>query len=199
LRVSSVDALLNLLSLMQNYDLGHEMVLRLLLPAPVRVDSLVNLLHDVVAQEREEGEEEPEPTLAVEPALERPDEGTEAMRTRSSLVSIDKAYTGTTPRTVKLLGKRYEVRTWKEAALRVFEVLRVRNQERFEEVAVTAVGRTRPYITRNRDLLRMPERIPHTELYFETNLSSNWIVRLCTTLVLGMGHSRSDIEFRIAD
>lgn len=54
LRVISVDALLNLLELKQEYDLDHQTILSLLLPAPIRVDPLVNLIFDVVSQEKRE-------------------------------------------------------------------------------------------------------------------------------------------------
>lgn len=52
LRVMSVDALLNLLELQQEYELDHETVLPLLFPPPVRVDTLVNLIFDIASQER---------------------------------------------------------------------------------------------------------------------------------------------------
>lgn len=54
LRVMSVDALVNLLELKQEYDLEHNSILRLLLPAPVRVDAVVNLIFDITSQERRE-------------------------------------------------------------------------------------------------------------------------------------------------
>jgi len=73
LRVMSVDALCNLLELKQEYDLDHNTALGLLLPAPVRVDPLVNLIFDMVAQEKREAVEakivEP-PTAEASPATE---------------------------------------------------------------------------------------------------------------------------------
>ena len=58
LRVASIDALLNLLELQQEYDLEHAMILQLLLPPPVRADTVVNLIFDITAQERREAVEE---------------------------------------------------------------------------------------------------------------------------------------------
>jgi hypothetical protein len=57
LRVISVDALLNLLELKQEYDLGHDAVLDLLLPTPVEVDPLVDLIFDMISQEKREAVE----------------------------------------------------------------------------------------------------------------------------------------------
>jgi len=70
LRVVSVDALLNLLELTQEYELQHETVLQLLLPSPVRVDTMVNLIFDITSQERRAAvEETPVPAESPEPAL----------------------------------------------------------------------------------------------------------------------------------
>jgi len=69
LRVVSVDALLNLLELTQEYELQHETVLQLLLPSPVRVDTMVNLIFDITSQERRAAvEETPPPAESLEPA-----------------------------------------------------------------------------------------------------------------------------------
>jgi hypothetical protein len=58
LRVAGVDALLNLLELKQEYELEHETVFQLLLPSPVRVDTIVNLIFDITSQERRTAAEE---------------------------------------------------------------------------------------------------------------------------------------------
>ena len=41
------------------------------------------------------------------------------------------------------------------------------------------VGRKRPYFTRNASELRVPQKIEKTNIYVETNLSSNGIVKMC--------------------
>ena len=67
LRVASVDALLNLLELKQEYELEHETVFQLLLPSPVRVDAIVNLIFDITSQERRAAVEEAPPVPGPEP------------------------------------------------------------------------------------------------------------------------------------
>jgi hypothetical protein len=72
LRVASVDALLNLLELKQEYELEHEAILQFLLPSPVRVDTIVNLVFDITSQERRAAlEEVPAFTEAEQPAVEK--------------------------------------------------------------------------------------------------------------------------------
>jgi hypothetical protein len=195
LRVVSVDALLNLLELKQEYNLAHNTILGLLLPAPVKVDALVNLIFDIVAQEKEEAEIAPEEAgegveqvevISGEPKQKGPP---------AVLVSIDESYTGKTATAIVFRNKRYEVSTWKEAALMLFEALCRQNQKKFEAVAVTIIGRKRPYVSCDKDKLRKPGAIPNTSLFFETNLSANSMVKLCYTLVVKMGYDKSTLQF----
>ena len=193
LRVVSVDALLNLLELKQEYNLAHNTILGLLLPAPVKVDALVNLIFDIVAQEKEEGDIAPK--VDEEPAitLMKP----EHERSSVSLVAIDQDYVGRAIKSVIFLNRQYEVHTWKESALVMFDALRRQDQQKFEEISVIVVGRKRPYISYEKEKLRAPEIIPGTDLYFETNLSANSIAKLCYTLVMEMGHEKTDLQFEV--
>jgi negative regulator of replication initiation len=349
LRVTSVDALLNLLELKQEYDLDHNTILNLLLPAPVRVDPLVNLIFEVVSQEKREAveaqitkrvtevspsedaqacayyllpaadsedgtpvidnlhrwldnglwglgqrtayrkdfatgdmvcfyavrigvvaegviaspcfelsrkenpstvevlyairlkkvrwlRESVELTAEVRSRLSAfqgrdPDKGwawfvqgtskltekdfnllagrigaSQQQETRtvqpvrpgppSRLVSIPKDYKGEAIRAVIFQGERYEVHSWKDAMLALFEVLRRQDQQKFEETALMLIGRKRPYITRDKRALRGPQRIPNTaSLYVETNLSANYIAKLCYTLITEMGYSETVLIF----
>ena len=198
LRVVSVEALLHLLELKQEYNLAHKTILGLLLPAPVKVDALVNLIFDIVAQEKEEVEET---TIEAEQTVEEPVEVIDyphknvSKKTSSNLISIDESYTARTVTSILLFQNQYEVHTWKDAALKVFEVLRKQNPKKFEDVASTIYGRKRPYITADKDKLRKSENIPQTSLHFETNLSANSMVQLCYTLLVKWGYSKTDLQF----
>ena len=197
LRVVSVEALLQILQLKQEYNLAHKTILGLLLPAPVRVDAVVNLIFDIVAQEKEELEES---IISIEePVDEGIEEKVEQLQDTTnysslSLVSINESYTGRTVKTITLFKQQHTVQSWKEVTLTVFEVLRNRKPEKFNEVAPKIVGRKRPYISSEKERLRVPELIPNTTLYIETNLSANFLVRLCCTLLESMGFSKSDLR-----
>ena len=69
---------------------------------------------------------------------------------------------------------------------------------KFEETALTLVGRKRPYITHDKSKLRTPQLIPSTtSLYVESNLSSNYIAKLCYTLVVKMGYPKVSLTFEV--
>jgi hypothetical protein len=199
LRVVGVDALLNLLALKQEYGLVHRTVLGLLLPAPVRIDPLINLISDIVAQEKEEGDIELEtesqagkskkpPITSAEPVVDKED--------RVTLASIDEDYTGQSAVAFIFKGERYEVHTWKEIAVTLFQILWEHDQQGFEEAAKLVRGRKRPYFTQDKSELRQSQLIPGSDLFFEANLSANYVVKLCKTVLeqTGLGRSALIIE-----
>ena len=200
LRVVGVNALLNLLELKQDYRLSHETVLRLLRPAPVRIDPLINLISDVVAQEKEDQDlEAGEEDISEEPTeLTADQQQPEPIHTsgRRALSSVAEASTIRTITAFRFKGRSHEVSTWKGAAVKLFNLLCNRNRQEFEEAALTIVGRKRPYFTHDKSQLRQPAQIPNTDLFFEANLSANSIVKLCCTVIEKMGLDRSVLTFQ---
>jgi hypothetical protein len=198
LRVVSVNALLDLLKLKQEYHLDHETILTLLLPTPVRVDPLVELIFRVVAQEVEGAEEqltEPE----TEPELE-PQPLDQENLPPIQLLQAPEDYTGRTLRAVVFKRQRREAHSWKDGMLTLFDLLRRKDQRKFETTALTLIGRKRPYVTYDKDQLRIPQLIPDTaSLYVESNLSANHIVKLCYTLITEMGYDQADLTFDTED
>lgn len=204
LRLVSVEALLNLLELKQDYELEHGTVLDLLKPAPVRVDSLVNLIRDVVAQEQEDeifaGKEE-STTIDLFSPIESPHTPPIKYKFEQTkkLVQVNYNFTGKTAASVEVFGRKVEVNTWKDASLIVFEALAARDLGMFLAAAQSIHGRKRPYFSYQKDELRQPGAVLGTELFFETNLSANSLVKLCFTLFDKLEHSRDDLVFESAD
>jgi negative regulator of replication initiation len=198
LRVVGVNALLNLLELKQEYGLAHATVLGLLRPAPVRIDPLINLISDVVAQEREDQDLEAEEDVSEQRAplaVEQDQPSPERRGRRRVLRSIEEDYTGQTVTSVTFKGRSHEVNTWKGAAVELFILLCNRDWESFESAALSIVGRKRPYFSYDRTKLRQPAQIPNTELFFEANLSANSLVKLCYTVIEKVGLARSVLSF----
>jgi len=59
------------------------------------------------------------------------------------------------------------------------------------------VGRNRPYFTQNASKLRVPQKIEKTNIYFETNLSSNDIVKMCFKVLSLLGYSNEDLKINL--
>jgi hypothetical protein len=197
LRVISMDALLNLLQLKQEYDLKHEAAFQLMLPFPIRIDTIVNLIYEIATDERRVwiGEEAPSEGEAqdIQP---RPKPRTRGGRDTLGLVKLDQSYRGKKPRAFVFRGTRHEVESWREVLLQLYGELCRLHPGKFEEIALAWRGRKRRYFSRAKGDLRTPLPVPNSDgLYAEANLSANSIVKHCRTMVERMGYNRSDLDF----
>lgn len=196
LRVVSVSALLDLLELKHEYGLTHEAILDLLLPAPIRIDPIVELIRKVVAQEQERDVlTNPRSREAHYQSLDESSDNSSPIPAGSDPRSDDVDFTGTNVRAVIFLGARYPVSKWIVAFETVLSALVKLDSNKFEEVAPTLVGRKRPYVTADPSKLRQPGKIIGTDLYFETNLSANYLAKLAWELVDRMGYDRKELQF----
>jgi hypothetical protein len=195
LRVIGVEALLNLLELKQKYSLSHEVVLSLFLPAPVRIDSMVNLIFDVVVEGIEQAEESEnskdfgsnQQELSQKEGLV----GTETGRIR--LVQIDEDYTGKTIKGFEFQNQRYDVSSWPEVISKLCSILVSKDEKKFSQIAVAIRGKKRKYISLRKEDLRSARVIPGTSYFFESNFSADDSAKLCYTLIESMGYDRSDL------
>ena len=105
------------------------------------------------------------------------------------------SYTGTRVEAIVFQGEEHRVSTWRDSMFTFFDLLRRQDQTKFEMMGVTITGKKRPYITPSKDLLRTAQKIPGTNLYAETNLDSQSIVRICYRLNEKMGFTKDDLSF----
>ena len=63
----------------------------------------------------------------------------------------------------------------------------------FQQV-LNLVGRKRPYFSPDENLLRVGQKIEGTNIFFETNLSANSIVKLSYDVISLFGYSKKDLQ-----
>lgn len=93
-------------------------------------------------------------------------------------------------------GVRYPVRSWKEMLIRIINLMLSAHREQFDKV-LNLVGRKRPYFTRNPNELRSPERVNNTNIYIETNLSANSIVKLSKSVISLFGYKEENLSIEV--
>jgi predicted type IV restriction endonuclease len=103
-------------------------------------------------------------------------------------------YTGKSISSFYFRGAKYEVRSWKDLLIKLCEIINSAHRNDFEKT-LKVVGRKRPYFTRSANELRAPQKINDTNIYVETNLSANNIVKICIDMLAVFNYSESD--FRI--
>ena len=100
----------------------------------------------------------------------------------------------TKPTSYSLRGRKIEVRSWKELLVSLCGVLYQEDRRRFESL-LSRRGRIRPEFSRDKSEIISPYLVPGSDIYVETNLSANDIVRRCHELMEAFGYSRRDFRF----
>jgi len=104
-----------------------------------------------------------------------------------------KGFTGSTPQYFVFKGTTHKVSSWIEVLMKLTAELATRHRDDFHRI-LSLRGRKRPYFSEKSEVLRIPRKVSGTEIFAESNLSANSIVRLCKDLVLVFGHTDSDLR-----
>ena len=105
---------------------------------------------------------------------------------------INGSYIGKSVTAFNFKGTRYEVRFWKDILIETCNIMSSMHRNSFERI-LTLQGRKRPYFTKNKNELRLPEKIKSTDIFVETNLSANGIVKMCLDVLSLFGYTKDDI------
>lgn len=101
-------------------------------------------------------------------------------------------YTGRSISSFTFIGQSYKVQTWRELLFQLCEILQEKHGSEFEKV-LTLRGRKRPYFSRNKNEMFFPQKISNSDIYAETNLSANSIVKICYDMLALFGYSQDDL------
>jgi len=109
------------------------------------------------------------------------------------LLPIKESYTGKSISNFYFRNKKYEVRSWKDFLIRLINILYELHSKDFKKV-LSLKGRKRPYFTHNSNELRNPQKISRTNIFVETNLNADMIVKICFNLLSIFDYSNSDLR-----
>ena len=87
---------------------------------------------------------------------------------------------------------QYNVNSFKALLLELSNIISKLQGNNFEKT-LSLRGRKRSYFSRNKNELFAPERLGETNIYVETNLSANYIVKICKQMLAIFNYSPSDL------
>jgi predicted type IV restriction endonuclease len=123
-----------------------------------------------------------------------PVEKNQKIETVKRSVSINRgSYIGKSVNAFNFLYTRYEIRYWIDVLKQLIKIIYRLHQGNFDRV-LQLRGSQRPYFTRKADELRIPQHIEGSDIYMETNLSSNSIIRICVDVIKLFGYSERDFN-----
>jgi len=108
-------------------------------------------------------------------------------------IKLSDNYTGKSISSFSFKSKTYEVNYWIDMLITLCDVIISTHGKDFDKV-LGLVGRKRPYFSRNASELRVPQKIEKTNIYVETNLSSNDIVKMCIKILSLFGYTSENLK-----
>lgn len=114
----------------------------------------------------------------------------------SETISGINDYTGKNPFSFWFKNNKFDVKSWKDILIKLSTFLCSNNYSNFEK-SLKLTGRRRPYYSKNPNELRSPYKIDKSDIFVETNLSANNIIKICNDLINILGHSENDFKIEM--
>jgi hypothetical protein len=162
----------------------------------VIIDKLTQDIEDALARKASEGIKyirlevfQDQSSGAKAYVLEPLGQGPNANRRTGATSEYERTgHTGKHPKKIAIAGRRYPVVTWRDVLYKTLD--RVRDEHPSELNKLLELGGTkRPYFSKNPGGLRDPKKIDAVNIYMETNLNANSIMRLCERILELFGMS----------
>ena len=128
------------------------------------------------------------------PTKYKTEDGADHLKTPKNISYTRTGYTGKRIISFELVGKKYDVRSWQELLLITCKTISALQGKDFEKVLVLRARR--PYFTKNETELRIPKKIPGSDIFVETHLNANSIVDRCYDMLGLFGYKREDLNIR---
>jgi len=147
----------------------------------------VNMVHDFLLKNKNNFLVIEEPSLKIKKTKNKLQSG------KKIKAKLSENYTGKSISSFVFKGKKHNVTNWISLLLTLCDILISENKNDFKKV-VELVGRKRPYFTYNPEELRQPKKIEKSNIYMETNLSSNQIVKISLKMLTLLGYSNKQFK-----
>jgi len=107
-----------------------------------------------------------------------------------------KGFTGKKIISFSFQNNSYPVKNWRGLLESISQVIQNKHTSEFDKV-LSLKGRKRYYFSRNANDLRLPLKIKGTDIYYESNLSANSIVKLCNELLNIFGYDTDSVKINM--
>ena len=123
--------------------------------------------------------------------------GTDKSLSSSDTFKLGESYADKTITAYRFNGNTYKVSTWDEMLTSLCDYFASTNSKDFEKVLWIS-NEQKPRFSRYGDQLRMPEKVKRTDIYVETKLSPDEVVRTCGKLLAEFGYHKDDLKIETA-
>jgi len=108
---------------------------------------------------------------------------------------IQKEFTNKNITSFSFNGEKYIINKWKDILTHISAI--ILNESNDTDRILTLRGKKRPYFTKDPDKLRAPFQVKGTDVFVETNLSANDIVKISKKLIVLYGYNENSIKIEV--
>ena len=123
--------------------------------------------------------------------------GTDKTLSGSDTFRLTESYADKTISAYHFNGNTYKVSSWHEMLTSLCDYFASTNSKDFEKVLWIS-NEQKPRFSRYGDQLRMPEKVKRTDIYVETKLGPDEVVRTCGKLLAEFGYPKDDLKIETA-
>ena len=113
--------------------------------------------------------------------------------TDTETIKLAKSYSEKSIKAFSFNGNTYKVQTWVEMLTTLSNYFASTNNKDFEKVLWIS-NEQKARFSRYGDQLRIPEKVKKTDIYVETKLNPDEVVRTCAKLLAEFGYSKDDLD-----
>jgi hypothetical protein len=119
--------------------------------------------------------------------------GTDKSLSNTDTIKLAESYGDKTIKSYRFNGNTYKVETWIDMLTSLCDYFAATNSKDFEKVLWIS-NEQKPRFSRYGDQLRMPEKVKHTDIFVETKLAPDEVVRTCGKLLAEFGYNKNDLK-----
>ncbi len=112
-------------------------------------------------------------------------------------IKLAESYTDKSITAFRFNGNTYKVDNWDEMLTTLCDYFASANKKDFEKVLWISNDQ-KPRFSRYGDQLRIPEKVKHTDIYVETKLNPDEVVRTSCKLLAEFGYGKDDLDIETA-
>ena len=120
----------------------------------------------------------------------------DSMTAKAEMIQRPDTYAGKAVKSFKFNENTYKIDQWAGVLTTLCDILVVKHEKDFEKVLWVSGG-DKTYFSRNWDQLSKPEEIDKTEIYVETKLTPDEIVKTATALIAEFGYSQDKLRINV--
>ena len=120
----------------------------------------------------------------------------DSLTAEAEMINEPDTYEWTTVKSFEFNDNTYKIDQWKEVLTTLCELLVVKHKKDFEKVLWVS-GRDKSFFSRYGEQLSIPEKIDKTDIYVETQLTPDEIVKIAKALLTEFGYKHDKLTINV--